>query len=391
MIPRTTSANTLEDLSARFPLVSITGPRQSGKTTLARHVFKDKTYVTLEEPEIHEQLTNDLKGFLAQYPDGAVIDEAHRCPDIYLNLKSLVNDDERKGLFVLVGSQWNTLNTDRYPSAEGKVASMTLLPLTLAELGSASCLPESLDACLYTGGYPSLHDGHAPASQWQSSYVQTFLERDIHQIITVNNPVQFQRFLRVCACNVGELINLTRLADSCGITQHTAKAWLAALESSYLIRRLQPWHRHCGKRSIKTPKLYFYDTGLLCWLLGIRSIDQVSHHAQRGALFKNFVLSETCKQLCNRGEYPSVWFWRDRRGHEVDLIIERNNQFLALDMKSSSTIGAAHFKGLRYWNDLTDNEGQAVLVYGGDQSYQNNGVIVLPWRKKCYQRSDSLF
>ena len=371
----------LEKLVVGFPVVSITGPRQSGKTTLAQHVFSNKFYVTLEDPDIREQALDDPRGFLAQFPDGAVLDEVQRCPDLFSYIQGIVDKDGRMGLFILIGSVQFGLRAGISQSLAGRVGSLELLPLSLGELKSAGRLWDDLDTQLFTGGYPPIYNRPVETSQWQAAYISTYLERDVRQLINVKDIALFQRFLRICAHHVGQLVNLTQIANDCGITHKTAESWLSVLESSYLIRRLQPWYRHFNKRLVKTPKLYFYDTGLACWLLGIRSAEQVSHHAMRGALFENLVVSEAYKALFNQGEVPEIWFWRDLSGHEVDMVVERNSQFLSVEMKSGSTLSRDQFKGPKFWNELTGNEGQSALVYGGEQAQQRHEISVVPWKQ----------
>jgi uncharacterized protein len=362
MIPRKAS-KLLEKLAAGFPVVSITGPRQSGKTTLAQHVFSDKAYVTLEDPDTRERAQDDPRGFLVQFPEGAILDEVQRCPGLFSYLQGIVGRDGRMGLFVLTGSQQFGLRAGIGQSLAGRVGSLELLPLALDELKNAGRLPDDLDTLIFTGGYPPIYNRPVETSQWLGSYISTYLERDVRQLINIKNTAQFQRFLRICANHVGQMVNLIRISDDCGITHNTAESWLSVLESSYLVRRLQPWYRNFNKRLVKTPKLYFNDTGLVCWLLGIRSVEQLRHHVMRGALFESLVVSEAYKALFNQGESPEIWFWRDRSGHEVDMIVERAGQHLAVEMKSGSTLSRDQFKGLQFWNALTENEGESVLVY----------------------------
>ncbi|MDX9987970.1 ATP-binding protein [Thiothrix unzii] len=372
--------NSLTKLAVGFPVVSITGPRQSGKTTLAQHCFAEKPYVTLEDPDTRDYALHDPRSFLAQFPDGAILDEIQRCPDLFSYLQGIVDRDGRMGLFILTGSQQFSLKEGISQSLAGRVGMVHLLPLAQDELLAAGDLPTTLDEFLYKGAYPPIYTRPVEAFQWYANYVSTYLERDVRQLINVQDLALFQRFLRVCAHHVGQLVNLTQIANDCGISQKTVEAWLSVLEASYLVVRLQPWYRNFNKRLVKTPKLYFYDTGLVCWLLGIRDVEQVKFHAMRGALFENLVISECHKYLFNQGEHPEIWFWRDRSGHEVDMVLERGGQFRAVEVKSGQTLSQDQFKGLQFWQELTGNAGKALLVYGGEQAQQRTVAQVVPWR-----------
>lgn len=374
------AADLLKKLAVGFPVVSIIGPRQSGKTTLAQHCFAEKPYVTLEDPDTRDYALHDPRSFLAQFPDGAILDEVQRCPDLFSYLQGIVDRDGRMGLFILTGSQQFSLKEGISQSLAGRVGMVHLLPLAQDELLAAGDLPTTLDEFLYKGAYPPIYTRPVEAFQWYANYVSTYLERDVRQLIYVQDLALFQRFLRVCAHHVGQLVNLTQIANDCGISQKTVEAWLSVLEASYLVVRLQPWYRNFNKRLVKTPKLYFYDTGLVCWLLGIREVEQVKFHAMRGALFENLVISECHKYLFNQGEHPEIWFWRDRSGHEVDMVLERGGQFRAVEVKSGQTLSQDQFKGLQFWQELTGNAGKALLVYGGEQAQQRTVAQVVPWR-----------
>jgi hypothetical protein len=323
---------------------------------------------------------HDPRSFLAQFPDGAILDEVQRCPDLFSYLQGIVDRDGRMGLFILTGSQQFSLKEGISQSLAGRVGMVHLLPLAQDELLAAGDLPTTLDEFLYKGAYPPIYTRPVEAFQWYANYVSTYLERDVRQLIYVQDLALFQRFLRVCAHHVGQLVNLTQIANDCGISQKTVEAWLSVLEASYLVVRLQPWYRNFNKRLVKTPKLYFYDTGLVCWLLGIREVEQVKFHAMRGALFENLVISECHKHLFNQGEYPEIWFWRDRSGHEVDMVLERGGQFRAVEVKSGQTLSQDQFKGLQFWQELTGNAGKTLLAYCGEQAQQREVAQVVPWR-----------
>lgn len=380
MIPRLANT-TLLSLAEGFPIVSITGPRQSGKTTLAKSCFSDKPYTTLEDPDIREFANLDPRAFLAQYPDGAILDEIQRCPELFSYLQGIVDNDTRMGLFVLTGSQQFSLNLGISQSLAGRVGMIHLLPFSQRELTQAGILPAELDYLLFQGSYPPLYNRKIKPSQWYANYVTTYLERDVRQLINIKDMSKFQRFLRVCAHHVGQLVNLTRLSNDCGVNYHTIESWLSVLEASYIVVRVKPWYRNFNKRLVKTPKLYFYDTGLASWLLGIRDIEQIRFHAMRGALFENYIISEAFKSQFNQGELPEIWFWRDRTGHEVDLIIEYDGQYSAVEIKSGTTLSNTQFKALRYWQTLVNDKRPSVLIYGGDELQVRSGINVVPWKQ----------
>jgi len=282
MIPRI-AEKTVEKLALGYPVVTITGPRQSGKTTLARQVFPDKVYVSLEDPNQREFAEEDPKGFLSNLPDGAVLDEVQRCPALFSWLQGVVDADGRMGLFILTGSQQFGLISGISQSLAGRAARVQLLPFSLAELATVYRPPQSLDQLLYRGSYPPIHDRDVAPVHWYADYVSTYIERDVRQMVNVRDLSTFQRFVRLCAGRNGQLLNLSALSNDCGISQNTAKSWLSVLEASYIVFLLQPHHRNFRKRIVKAPKLYFLDTGLVSWLLGIQNAEQLSIHSMRGA------------------------------------------------------------------------------------------------------------
>jgi uncharacterized protein len=381
MIPRQ-AHQTLLRLSQGFPVVAITGPRQSGKTTLARAVFPEKPYVSLENPDTRIFAETDPRGFLGNYPDGAIFDEIQRCPDLFSYLQGIVDDDRRMGLFVLTGSQQFGLRTHITQSLAGRVGMVQLLPFSLAELSSAGKQPSSIEATIFTGAYPPLFDRLVSPSDWYPGYVATYVERDLHQLINIRDLTAFQRFLRMCANRIGQLVNLSSLANDCGITHNTAKAWISVLEASYMIFQLQPHHQNFNKRLTKSAKLYFCDTGLASWLLGIQNADQINAHALRGALFENWVISELLKARFNQGQPSNLYFWRDSTGNEVDVIIEQGEQLTPVEIKSGKTLNNDYFAGLKKWCALAgDAVKNPTLIYAGDEQQSRSTVDVIPWDK----------
>ena len=381
MIPRA-AADTLQRLSQTMPIVALTGPRQSGKTTLARAVFSHKPYVTLEDPDRQQAADEDPRGFLAAYPDGAVIDEAQRCPDLFRYLQGVVDQDGRMGLFVLTGSQQFGFLAGVTQSLAGRVGMVELLPFTWAELDAAGAAPRGLGELLHRGLYPPIYDRNAPAEKWYADYVRSYVERDVRQLLQVRELSTFSTFARMCAARTGQLLNLSSLASDCGITHNTARAWLSVLEASYVVHLLRPHHRNFNKRLIRSPKLYFLDSGLAAWLLRIRSPDELAIHAMRGPLFETWVVSELVKSWANRGLPPPLYFWRDRAGHEVDVLIERADGLMPVELKSGATVTRDQLAGLQRFATLAgDACVRPSLIHGGDAMGSRSGAQVVPWRK----------
>jgi predicted AAA+ superfamily ATPase len=380
MIPRS-AQETLSRLARGFPVLALTGPRQSGKTTLARLAFPGKPYLSLEDPDVRLLAETDPRGILAGFPDGAILDEVQRVPELFSYLQTRVDADQRPGTWLLTGSQQFGLFSEMTQSLAGRVGLVQLLPFSLEELNKAGRMPESLDELLVRGAYPPLYDRDLSPGDWFTAYTGTYLERDVRQVLNVRDLSAFQRFLRLCAGRVGQLLNLSDLAADCGITHNTAGAWLSVLEGSYIVFLLRPHHQNFSKRLVKTPKLYFCDTGLAAWLLGIRNAAQVAFHAQRGALFENLVIADCLKQRLNQGRPPDLHFWRDSQGLEVDLMVETAGRLNPVEIKSGQTVAADFLDGLRRWNTLAgraDCEGS--LIYGGDQAFRNGQVEIIPWR-----------
>ncbi len=380
MIPRA-AASTLRQLSRGYPILAITGPRQAGKTTLARATFPDKRYVSLEDPDEREFSDQDPRGFLARFPDGAILDEAQRCPALFSYLQSLVDVDKRMGMFVLTGSQQLGLLSNITQTLAGRVGMVQLLPFSLQELQAANVPLPSLDDILWRGLYPPIHDRDLAPEQWFANYVMTYVERDVRQIIEIQNLSLFQRFVRLCAARVGQLLNMTSLANDCGVSHGTVRSWLSVLEAGYVIFMLQPHHRNFGKRLVKTPKLYFHDTGLAAFLLGIRDVGHLSIHSARGALFENLVISELLKQRYQQGLASNLYFWRNNAGDEVDVVIEQGDKLVPLEIKSGQTYTQDFVKGMHKWMKFAGETSLTPhLVYGGNENMNRNGVEIRTWR-----------
>lgn len=380
MIYRNMTA-TLQRLANAFPVIAITGPRQSGKTTLAKSVFADKPYVTLEDPAERAFAMEDPKGFLQRFRDGAIFDEAQRWPDLFSYLQGMVDEASVPGKFIVTGSQQFGLLSGVSQSLAGRVGMTTLLPLSLSEIPGVGEHSISLDHLLLQGCYPALHARNMLHGDWFSSYTATYIDRDVRQVINIQDLSVFQRFVRLCAGRNGQMLNLHALAGETGISHTTARSWLSVLESSYLVHLLPPYYRNFGKRLVKTPKLYFIDQGLACWLLGIRSSELLAIHPLRGAIFESCIVSECLKARYNRGLPADLYFWRDNNGLEADIVFERGRMLQPIEIKSGQTITGDYIRsGLKAARFAADEALQPWLIYGGDDSYERGGVTVMSWR-----------
>ena len=373
-------------LARRHPVVTITGPRQSGKSTLCRAAFPRKPYVSLEPPDQRDLAQHDPRAFLARFPRGVVIDEVQRAPDLLSYVQEAVDRDTRPGQYILTGSQQLGLLEAVTQTLAGRTALLQLLPLSLTEIRRFPKAPADLWTLIWTGGYPRIYDRRLPADEWLSSYASTYVERDVRQLLNVGDLLAFQTFVRLCAGRVGQLVNLSALGADAGITHMTARAWLSVLEASFIAFRLPPLHRNLSKRLVKTPKLYFYDTGLLCWALGIRSPAQLDTHPLRGSIFECWVVSEILKHHTHRGLVPRLSFFRDRKGHECDLVIEQGDRLTAVEIKSGQSVASDVFAALsRVVDDLRAGPGGTVpvtpvVVHAGSDSHARTAAHQLSWR-----------
>jgi uncharacterized protein len=393
MIPRLMTS-TLLRLSKTFPVLGVTGPRQSGKTTLVRELFKDKPYVSLEDPQERAFAEEDPKGFLKRFEKGAIFDEAQRWPDLFSHLQGMVDQDRVPGRFIVTGSQQFSLLAGITQSLAGRIGMTRLLPLQGLEL--AQDHQSKLDQRLYVGSYPAIHTTHqnSPelphASQdWFASYVLTYIERDVRQLINVQDLGVFQRFIQLCAARTGQLLNVASLANEAGVNEATTRSWLSVLESSDLVYLLRPYHRNFGKRLVKSPKLYFVDTGLAVWLLSIRDEAMLNLHPMRGALFETYVVMEHVKHRYNQGLPADIYFWRDSNGVEADLVyevpVQEDDQILqklqTIEIKSGSTITTDFVKQGKKSNQFAGLDAMApVLIYGGDESLTRSGIHFQSWQ-----------
>lgn len=380
MIERTLSKK-IKYLSSKFPVVCIVGPRQSGKTTLVRHLFQNKQYVSLENLDARDFAEKDPNGFLSAYPKGAVIDEIQRVPQLFSYIQTIVDSENKEGMFVITGSQNILLQENLSQTLAGRVAILRLLPFSVEELKNARYKLNDYYECLVRGFYPRIYDRKIAPSDWYPNYVQTYIERDVRLIKNVTDLNTFQKFVKLCAGRTGQILNLSSLANDCGITHNTAKSWISVLEMSYIIFLLRPYHRNFNRRLIKMPKLYFYDTGLACNLLEIYNKSQLATHYLRGSIFESFVISEIVKCRLNRGMDANCYYWRDKLGNEIDCILELPGSVRQIEVKSAKTVTDDFFRGIRYWNKLAEKRDRnGYVVYGGTENQEREIARVVGWK-----------
>lgn len=367
--------------AGKYPVIAVTGPRQSGKTTLLKNIFKDYQYLSLEDPDNRSFATDDPVGFLKKYNDRIILDEAQQVPVLFSYIQTIVDESKKMGQFILSGSQNFQLLNNITQSLAGRVALFKLLPLDFGEMKPQNLLAKDYATACITGFYPAIYDREIDPTIFYTNYIQTYVERDVTELLNIRDTRQFRTFLSLCAARVGQLLNLNSLANECGISQPTAKAWLSILESSYIIFQLQPFYQNFNKRVVKTPKLYFYDTGLLCNVLGIRNTDTLIQNPLKGNIFENLIVSEIYKKNEHHYLHNDYWFWRDSNGHEVDLLTQNGNVFDVFEIKSTQTIMTEHFKGMDFFSDIAQNKtGTKTLIYGGTENQERSLYSVVGWR-----------
>ncbi len=380
MIKRTLSENLLRSVKT-MPVIAITGPRQSGKTTLVKDTFADYPYVTLEDLEIRQFARSDPKGFLMQYPDSVILDEIQHAPDLFSYIQIIVDEKKTNGLFIITGSQNFSFLANISQSLAGRVALYELLPFSYQELQHTSFKMDHYEEYIFKGFYPRIYDHDLSPTEWLSSYIKTYIERDVRQIINIGDLSVFQQFLKICAGRTGRVVNFSSIGNELGLSYHTVKKWLSILEATYIIFLLPPYYRNFNKRITKSPKLYFYDPGLSAFLLNIRTVDQINTHYLKGELFETFILSEIKKQIVHHGKDIPLYFWRDHNRNEVDCVYQTGNDLIGIGIKSGRTIQKRFFNGLTYWKKLTGTHAKNLfLIYGGDEMQSRTYGNVINWR-----------
>jgi len=372
----------LRELAKGFPILGVVGPRQSGKTTLVKETFPEYRYLSLEDLDIREEAWEDPRGFLQRQEGGFILDEVQHVPELFNYLQTYVDMEKRLGEVVITGSQDFMLMESISQSLAGRVGLLTLLPFSWSELSDQATHKARLDEVLFAGGYPPIYDRNVHPVDWYPRYIQTYIDRDVRLLKNIGNLSLFQRFVKLCAGRIGQLINFSSLAADCGVDVKTIQSWVSVLEASYLIILLRPHHKNFNKRLVKQAKLYFIDTGVACSLLEIENADQLSSHYLRGGLFENWVVIERLKQRFNAGLSSNLYFWRDHTGHEIDLLEERASDLSAWEIKSGSTLHNDSFKGLKWFAKLVEpSRPRLKLVYGGERPSIRQEIQVIPWRE----------
>ena len=380
MIQRAASSK-IKYLAKKFPAIGLLGPRQSGKTTLAKELFPQKPYISFENQDNVLLAKKDPRAFLAKFKTGAIFDEIQRVPDLLSYMQGVIDEQPNKvGLFVITGSMNLLLLDSVSQTLAGRIAFIHLLPFSFAELETSKYGNQSLNKLILNGGYPRLYDRKITPADYYPNYLLTYVERDVRQIKNIANLALFQRFLKICATRVGQEINYTSISNDTGVDQKTIMSWFGILEASFIAFRLQPFYNNLGKRLTQMPKLYFYDTGLCCSLLELETDSHVNTHPLRGSLFENLLILELLKQRLNKGQRSNLFYWRDRSGNEIDILIDQSTQIIPVEIKTATTFNMEFLKGINYWKKLNPTIKNAYLIYTGRSSSVNN-TSVLNWKQ----------
>lgn len=381
LIKRALTEKVLE-ASAEFQVIAIVGPRQSGKTTLTQMAFPRHKYLSLEDHDVRALALADPRKFLTEYPTefGLILDEIQHAPLLLSYMQTIVDREKKKGFFIVTGSQNFLVDEAITQTLAGRMAVLTLLPLSIEELKEAHLLPDTVETYAYKGSYPNLYAENVSIERLYTNYIRLYVERDVRQIKNVSDLNTFQRFMKLCAGRTGQILNLTSLGNDCGINYNTAKSWISLLEASYIVFLLYPYYKNFGKRIIKSPKLYFFDTGIACSLLNIRSPQELSDHYLRGGLVESLIISDLLKQQHNQDRKPTLYFWRDSTGNEIDCIVDEPKFPVPIEIKAGKTIASDFFKEITYWNDLSKSpQAPTFLIYGGNDNQSWPQANVVSW------------
>ncbi|HWR33381.1 MAG TPA: ATP-binding protein, partial [Chitinophagaceae bacterium] len=380
MLPRI-AEKWIKHLSRQFRALAIVGPRQSGKTTLVKKIFTRKAYVSLEDPDERMLAAGDPRAFLQRFKNGAVIDEAQRVPELFSYMQGIIDRAGKDNFFILTGSNNFLLQESISQSLAGRIGYADLLPLSYHEITQFGKKDYSIEELIINGCYPEVFDKNRNHTAWYPAYIRTYIERGVKQIRNIESTILFNRFLKLCAGRTGQQLNVAALSVEAGIDIKTVQAWLSILQSSYIIYLLHPYHRNFNKRVVKTPKLYFIDTGVACSLLGIRQAKELENSHYRGALFENYLVMELLKEKYNKGSVAGLYYWKENNGLEIDLLIETGKKIIPVEIKSTATFAESLIKNLQHWNRITGNTG-GVLLYNGDSSYlRSDKIKVTDWKQ----------
>ncbi len=368
-------------MAKKMPAIALTGPRQSGKTTLLKTAFPNYDYVNLEHPPTRALALNDPDQFLSQFTKGVIIDEVQRAPELFSYLQVIIDKQKKMGQFILSGSQNFLLLENISQSLAGRVALFNLLPFSYTEMKTGNLKIKNVEQLIFKGSYPAMYDRKIAPNMYYPFYLNTYVERDVRQLVNIQNLSLFETFIKLLAGRVGQLLNLSEIGNALGIDHKTVKKWLSVLETSFIVYLIQPYHKNFNKRLIKTPKLYFYDTGLVCNLLGIDDEKQLINHWAKGGLFENFVINELLKERINKGIKPQFYFWRDSQGNEIDLLIQEKGKIKAIEIKSSQTYHPDFFKGLNYYTALSGiKKSDCFLIYAGENEMKTSNGELMNWK-----------
>ena len=372
----------IHDAATEYPVIAVVGPRQSGKTTLVQMAFPDHKYISLEDFDLRELALADPRRFLTEYPSssGIILDEIQNAPQLLSYMQTIVDKDKQKGFFVVTGSQNILVHEAISQTLAGRIAILTLLPLSVSELDQANLLPDKIETAVWKGSYPQVYAENSIPSRLYSNYVLTYVERDVPQMRQITDLATFQRFIRLCAGRIGQVVNLESLGNDCGVNHSTVKAWLSVLEVSYIIFSLYPYYKNFGRRLVKSPKIYFVDTGLACSLLNIKSEQDLDNHYLRGGLVESFIISDLRKQRFNLEQQPNIYFWRDHTGNEIDCILDQADP-IPVEIKAGKTVASDFFKAFDQWQELTQlSKKEHYVIYGGIENQNWPHATVLGWK-----------